>query len=276
MKWASCVSVLIAAAALATACDGSSGVGGAPQASSASTSTTASTEESSRSETGPTTTAGVGRRRGAHVLFLLADRRLLAASVRTGVVVASVTLGPASPTPDVGRFLALSRDRGTLFALVPWTPETHQVVVELDPATLRIRARLRLPPGLAFRSLVVGPESGRLYVFGNRPARRKTPAPEDAVVIVLDPASGAVLLHGTFAKGTVTSGGSSMRLCPKTKVASTSATTVAAHQIRTCARREQIGSTSLATRRGAVGARHIRTAVVWGGCTEASRSTRAA
>lgn len=129
----------------------------------------------------------------ARVVSLLADRRLLAASGTTGTVVASVSLGPKSPTPDVGRFLALSRDRDTLFALVPWTPATRQVVAVVDPETLRVRARLPLRRRVAFRSLVVGSESGRLYLFGNRPAKRKTPAPQGAVVAVLDPTSGAVL-----------------------------------------------------------------------------------
>ena len=106
---------------------------------------------------------------------------------------ASVRLGPKSPTPDVGRFLALGRDGDALFVLVPWTPDARQVVAIVDPETLRVRARLRLPRGVAFRSLVVGSESGRLYLFGNRPAKRKTPAPQSVVVAVLDPRSGVVL-----------------------------------------------------------------------------------
>lgn len=174
-------SVMIAAA-FATACGGSSG-DGARQAPSA----TASTEESTAPGTGSTTTAPPAR-----VVSLLADRRLLTTSVATGAVVTSMRLGPRSPTPDVGRFLALSRDGDTLFALVPWTPKTRQVVAVIDPETLRRRTRLRLPRGVAFRSLVVGSRSGWLYVVGNQPARRRTPAPQGAVVAVLNPRSGAV------------------------------------------------------------------------------------
>jgi hypothetical protein len=107
--------------------------------------------------------------------------------------VASATLGPKSPSADVGRFLALGRNGDTLVALVPWTPKARQVVAVLDAETLRVRARLRLPRGVAFRSLVTGSESGRLYIFGNRPAKRRPPAPQGAVVTVLDPRRGAVL-----------------------------------------------------------------------------------
>lgn len=114
-------------------------------------------------------------------------------SAGTGTIETSVSLGPTSPTPQVGRFLALSPDRDTLYVLVPWTRATRQVVTAVDLASLQIRERFRLPRGLAYRSVVAGSRSGRLYVVGNRPAVNEVPAPTDAVVTVLDPASGAVL-----------------------------------------------------------------------------------
>jgi hypothetical protein len=145
-------------------------------------------------------TAGPTSATGPRIFALLADRRLLVVSGGSGRIERMMSLGPDAPTPDVGRFLAFSPDRRTLYVLVPWTPRTRQVVAAVDRATLRIRARLRLPRGVAFRSLVAGSESGRLYVFGNRPAATRRPAPRDAVVAVLDPASGAVHSRRTVRK----------------------------------------------------------------------------
>jgi hypothetical protein len=139
------------------------------------------------------TPAGPTRISGVRVFSLLADRRLLALSADTGKVEMSTALGPKSPTPQVGRFLALSGDARTLYVLVPWTRSARQVVTAVDPAGLQIRARFRLPRGVAYRSLVAGSKSGRLYVAGNRPAGKDAPAPSDAVVTVLDPASRTVL-----------------------------------------------------------------------------------
>jgi hypothetical protein len=127
------------------------------------------------------------------IFSLLADRQLLVVSASTGTVETRLTLGSKSPVPDVGRFLALSRDGETLYVLVPWTPATRQSVMAVDPAGVRIRARFRLPRGVAYRSLVAGSKTGRLYAFGNRPAAKNTPTPATAVVTVLDATSGAVL-----------------------------------------------------------------------------------
>lgn len=126
---------------------------------------------------------------------LLADRSLLELSADTGAVLARANLGPRSPLAAGGRFLAPSRSGSTLYALVPPAPHTAQIVAMTDPATLRVRSRLELPRGVAFRALAVGPGTGRLYLFGNRPSGGGS---EDAVVAVLDSADGAILSEATI------------------------------------------------------------------------------
>lgn len=185
MRWTFSASVLIAATALVSGCGDSSPGAGGRERSPPAVSTDATPQ--------PGTTAARKRASDVRIFSLLADRQLLVVSASTGRIETRVTLGPESPIPDVGRFLALSRDGETLYVLVPWTPATPQVVMAVDPASVRIRARFRLPRGVAYRSLVAGSESGRLYVFGNRPAAKSTPAPATAVVTVLDATSGAVL-----------------------------------------------------------------------------------
>lgn len=103
----------------------------------------------------------------------------------------SVQLGPRSPlAAAVGDYLARSGDASRLFVLVPATRQSVQSVIELAPSTLKVERRYRLPTGILFRSLQIGPRSGRLYVVGNRGTARKIGPP---VMLVLDPDSGAVL-----------------------------------------------------------------------------------
>lgn len=189
MRWMSSASMSIAAIALVSGCGDSSPDAGSREGSSSADSTAASPEATSQ----PAPTARRERASGVRIFSLLADRRLLAVSASTGMVETRLTLGSKSPVPDVGRFLALGRDGETLYVLVPWAPATPQLVTAVDPGSVRIRARFRLPRGVAYRSLIAGSESGRLYVFGSRPAAKNTPAPATAVVSVLDAASGAVL-----------------------------------------------------------------------------------
>src|SRR5207248_2446692 len=93
-----------------------------------------------------------------------------------------------------------SPDGERLFVLVPGAPD--QVVV-VDVATIAVRATYPLAAdGSLFRSLVVGPATGRLYLFGNRADPRvptPTPGPPNngqgaagVVVSVLDPARGTL------------------------------------------------------------------------------------
>jgi hypothetical protein len=55
-------------------------------------------------------------------------------------------------------------------------------VTALDPRTLAVKRRYSLPRAIAFRSLVRGPRSGRLYLAGNN-------RDDDALAAVLDPRS---------------------------------------------------------------------------------------
>lgn len=144
------------------------------------------------------------------VFALLADNHLLTVRLDTGAVVARLRLGPVplsssgagqGPVPasssGAGHYLALSSDGRTLYALAPGDPASLSVV---DVATVRARARYQLPHGLLASGLAVGPATGRLYVFSNRPERGTTPfgtPVEDVVVQALDPRHGRVVAHWT-------------------------------------------------------------------------------
>lgn len=143
---------------------------------------------------------------------LLADNRLVAVRIADVAVVAERRLAPAPPVEAVprrfpGHQLALSPDGRTLFVLAPgWssTPGTAgepDRVAALDVATAWVTGTFVLPDvGGGYRSLAVGPKSGRLYLFGNRVAPGARPAPrtppatagQGAIITRIDPATGAV------------------------------------------------------------------------------------
>jgi hypothetical protein len=125
------------------------------------------------------------------VFALLSDRLLLKVSATSGRPLGSVQLGPRSPAAEaVGEYLAPSADASSLFVLVPATGRARQGVVEIATATLAVRKRYRLPTGIAFRSVELGPRSGRLYLVGNIDSGRKVGPP---VLVVLDPGSQTAL-----------------------------------------------------------------------------------
>jgi hypothetical protein len=125
------------------------------------------------------------------VFALLSDRLLLKVSATSGRPLGSVQLGPRSPVAAaVGDYLALSANANSLFALVPATGRDPQRVVEIDAVTLTLPKRHRLPTGIAFRSVELGPRSGRLYLVGNLGSDRRIGAP---ILVVLDPDSDTVL-----------------------------------------------------------------------------------
>ena len=103
--------------------------------------------------------------RGDAVFALLADNRLLKVSLGDGRVVFDQRLAPPPRSNAAGRYLAMSADRRTLFALV------DNKVAAIDVRSGEVRDDLRLPRGTRFGALAVGPESGRLYIFGNRAGR---------------------------------------------------------------------------------------------------------
>lgn len=142
---------------------------------------------------------------GGTIYALLADNRLVATRARDGTQIVEYRLAPPpAPASDPGRYLALSRDGSQLIALTLGAPGQQQSVALVDVATARLRAiHPLIAPGVTFRSLAVGPRSGRLYVFGNRPADARTYPPPagpprfcsaatSVIVGVFDPDSGAM------------------------------------------------------------------------------------
>lgn len=83
-----------------------------------------------------------------------------------------------------------------LYVLAPTAGRDTIAVV--DPTRLRVTERWRLPRSVAYRAVVVGPRSDKLYVFGNRANGKATMGlGEDAVVTVVLPHSGEVLWSQT-------------------------------------------------------------------------------
>jgi hypothetical protein len=146
--------------------------------------------------------AGCGRGSGdpddeAPIIFaLLSDRSLLEVSSASGRILRTVQLGPRAPVAgSAGDFLARGPDGSTLFVLLHAATNQGQSVAEVATSTLKVGARHRLPAGISFQSLVVGPRSGRLYLAGNRLGKRAAGAP---VLLVLEPGSGAVVERMTI------------------------------------------------------------------------------
>ena len=141
------------------------------------------------------------------VVALLASNRLIAFSPK-GKVRARLLLGRAPPSGfaiGVGNYVGLSNNRRLLFALEPRpasTPPTRpQAVAVVSLARLRVVARYTLPQGILFRSLTVGPRTGRLYLAGNRFAAGTTQLgeqQEDAVAAVVDPKTGGLIFATTI------------------------------------------------------------------------------
>ena len=117
------------------------------------------------------------------VFALLADRTLVQIDAANGKLVRRTPVGPETPIAGLGRFLALSADGRRLFALTPIAPDTPQEVTIFDSRSLRPLDRIPLERGIVFRNIALGPRSGRLYLFGNRPEREGA---EDAVVALVE------------------------------------------------------------------------------------------
>lgn len=167
------------------------------------------------------------RRRGTTRAAVLVGIAVLLATVVTGCTQAG-SKDPASPSPttsqaagtavftllDNGRLVVTtpghhgvqaklklsqhSSHRG--FPLLAESPNHHRLyvlaaagrhdqVAAVDPADHRIKHRWSLPRTVTYRALVVGPRTGRLYLFGNR----KHGKASDAVVTMLDPRTGHVI-----------------------------------------------------------------------------------
>jgi len=133
---------------------------------------------------------------GPMVFVLLVNNHLEAVRGTTGAVISDRVLAPA-PAPKWrafrGYYLALSRDRKFLYALVLTQPPARDQLAVVDVATTRVERRYALAGGIVFRSVAVGPVSGRIYLFGNRAG--------NVVVTVLDPRTGAALSTRTVRRG---------------------------------------------------------------------------
>lgn len=128
----------------------------------------------------------------ARVVVLLADKRVVALGGARLNPVWTTRLGSPSGRQVIGRYLAWGRG-GELDVLVPGAGTSGRLIV-LDPTTGRRRADWELPRGVAYRSLTVGTRTGAVYLFGNRARGRASLGPgQEAVVTVLDPASGRVI-----------------------------------------------------------------------------------
>jgi hypothetical protein len=124
------------------------------------------------------------------VVALLANRQLVVVAPDGTITQPPLRLGPAEPPAElVGNYLALSRDRRTVFALVPGSGGAQRLV-SISSATFTLVRTYPLPSRIFFRSLQIGPRTGRLYLVGNR-------GPNAAVALALSPATGKILIRET-------------------------------------------------------------------------------
>jgi hypothetical protein len=141
---------------------------------------------------------------GPTVIALLANNRLVMASSATGRIIAQQELmhGPVPSTLGVkdgqfrGFYLALSNDQRTLYALVlDATNGSHHLAV-IDVRTHQVHAYYPMEQDVLVRAIAVGPQTGRVYLFGERVSAR----PQSVVVLVLHPRSGRLLARWTVRK----------------------------------------------------------------------------
>jgi hypothetical protein len=120
------------------------------------------------------------------VVILTASNHLLRLSVTKAKFEWDIGLGGSPQSDFTAHLMAFTSDKTRVAVLVRGS--TSQVVI-VETTTGRELARHTLATGLIYRGLDVGPNSGRVYVFGNRelgPDRGPTQGPpSDAVVTVL-------------------------------------------------------------------------------------------
>ena len=137
------------------------------------------------------------------VFALLANNSLIKVAPESDRPESQISLGPPFEYPSAGHYLAQSKDASTLFALTPRGSNGMSEIAVIDVVTSRVEDLYPLEAGIIFRSLAVGPKSGHLYLFGNRPGKEiacpdvETCREQDVVVIVLDADSGRVLENQT-------------------------------------------------------------------------------
>jgi hypothetical protein len=106
---------------------------------------------------------------GRHVVALLADRRLVAASVDGSAGLRGTLALPGDGPPDqsTGHLLGLDRTRHLVQVLVR-SPSDGGSVVTVDERTFTVHTTRRLTRGGNHRSLTVAPGTGNVYLVGDR------------------------------------------------------------------------------------------------------------
>jgi hypothetical protein len=149
----------------------------------------------------PTRTPGPGPERVAPaegVTFVLLKNGQLVGSVPSHGRLIQQTKVANSRLVDAGfPLLAADAGRHRMYALTSFARGRDAVVV-VDPARLTVTDRWQLPATVRDRAVVVGPRTGRLYLFGNRrDGKAETGPGQDALVTVVSPATGRVLQRWT-------------------------------------------------------------------------------
>lgn len=151
-----------------------------------------------------TSSATVARASREDAVFaLLANNSLIKVAPESDRAESQISLGPPLEYPSPGHYLAQNKDGGTLFALTPRGSNGMSEVAVIDVVTSRVENRYPLEAGIVFRSLAVGPQSGHLYLFGNRPGKEiacpdvEACSEQDVVVVVLDADGGRVIENQT-------------------------------------------------------------------------------
>ncbi len=129
------------------------------------------------------------------VVALLANGRLVVASASTGERLIDRALAePARRIPGVGNYLAIDKARRTIYALVPASRDGQSgLLVKIDAVSGSSLWRRKLDRRTAFRSLVIGPRTGALYLFGNR-----LEATNDVIAVRVGGQNGALQRRWTF------------------------------------------------------------------------------
>lgn len=128
------------------------------------------------------------------IFALLANGNLVGLRAEDGRLVANYDLAAAQNSLDAiastGHYLGTSKDGTRLFALISGSESQPSHVYTLDVATRALRPTHDVEDAsVVFRSLAVGPQTGRVYLFGNQRG--------DVVVAQLDANADAELKRWT-------------------------------------------------------------------------------
>lgn len=130
---------------------------------------------------------------GDAVFAILKNGQLVAAVPDRSHLVGQIRVTESPLARSGFPLLAADQSRRRLYVLTPLTHQRDAIVV-VNPTRLTVVARWQLPRNVSYRAVVVGSDTGRLYLFGNRRDGRAEMGPgEDALITVLSPSTGDVL-----------------------------------------------------------------------------------